>query len=111
MYTKSLLEISMINYSEFDILFTIGKENINNFQLKKYCNINETIQWALFSRDENNKKIISDTKYSYDITYIGMNFTRNVFISNEVINSYYEALRWLRDYSDKTKLQYLHKAS
>ena len=102
---KSLLEISMINYSEFDILFTIGKENINNFQLKKYCNINETIPMGSFFLEtrNNKKKIISDTKYSYDITYIGMNFTRNVFISNEVINSYYEALRWLRDYSDKNQ--------
>ena len=74
MYTKSLLEISMINYSEFDILFTIGKENITISLIKKYCNINGDYSNGLFlSRDERNnkKKIISDTKYSYDITYIG----------------------------------------
>ena len=47
----------MINYSEFDILFTIGKENINNFQLKKYCNINETIPMgSFFLETRNNKK-------------------------------------------------------
>ena len=100
---KSLLETSLTKYSSFDVLFTLGKEKIIQKNLDKYTNIKKIYPLGSFFYEHRNRlnKISKKKDYEFDIVYLGINFTRSVFISNEVINGYFKALNWLKKYSIK----------
>ena len=100
---KSLLETSLTNYSSFDILFTLGEEKVNKEKLIKYGKIGEIYPLGSFFYEHRDRinKISKKNEYEFDIVFLGINFTRNVFISDKVINGYYETLSWLKKYSEK----------
>tara|TARA_X000000950_G_scaffold166234_1_gene203048 strand:- start:12475 stop:13911 length:1437 start_codon:yes stop_codon:yes gene_type:complete len=100
---KSLLETSLTNYSNFDILFTLGEEKVDKEKLIKYGKIGEIYPLGSFFYEHRDRinKISKKNEYEFDIVFLGINFTRNVFMSNNVINGYYEALSWLKKYSEK----------
>ena len=100
---KSLLETSLIKYSAFDVLFTLGEEKIINKKLTNHAEISRNYPIGSFFYEYRNKlnKISKKEEYEFDIVFLGINYTRSIFISNKVIDGYFEALNWLKQYSQK----------
>tara|TARA_B100001057_G_scaffold491416_1_gene581602 strand:- start:1605 stop:3056 length:1452 start_codon:yes stop_codon:yes gene_type:complete len=100
---KSLLETSLTKYSIFDILFTLGEEKIIKEKLFNYAKIDRTYPIGSFFYEHRNtlNKISKKIEYEFDVVFLGINFTRSVFISNKVIDGYFKALHWLKQYSQK----------